>query len=304
LKLPVKRSSRQRKKTIEILPGVLAQMRAGRRALRSGPRFFRHAALGDGSDYLWWPRLFEFLVSRDGRRILYRCLDARRREAFLTYLLGQALSFALIKLGAEPIHATAVDVGRGAIVFLGDSGYGKSTLATSFLRAGHRILTDDLLLFCDDGPGVKAYPGPSRIKLMEDRAWELLPGIGPAGPMNRRGGKLIIPLAAAHGAGKKTRILAFYDLLPPGEAKRLHGISIQRLSSRDAFFALTRNTFNPRVATPSRLRQLFATATRIASKVPVKRLAFPRRLDVLPLVREAILRDVAKELRRTDRQAR
>ena len=280
------------------MPGGAAQMRAGRRALRSSPRLFRHATLSDGSDYLWWPRLFEFLISADGRRILYRCLDPRRREAFHTYLLGHALSFALIKSGAEPIHGTAVDVGPGAIVFLGDTGYGKSTLAAAFVAAGDRILTDDLLVLSSNGAGFKGYPGPPRIKLMENLAQRALPGVPAAGPMNRRGSKLIIPLGRRHAVDRKARILAFYDLLPPEKARnKQDSMSIQPLSTREAFMALTRNTFNPRVATPERLRQLFALTTAVAASVPVKRLSYPRTLEILPTVRKRVLDDVRQTQR-------
>ena len=269
-------------------------MRAGRRALCLGPRRFRHATLPDGSEYVWWPRFFEFLITADGQRILYRRLDPRRNEAFQTYLLGHALSFALIKLGAEPIHGTAVDVGAGAVVFLGDSGYGKSTLAAAFVAAGDRILTDDLLVLIANGTGFKAYPGPPRIKLMKKDAGRAMPGIQAAGPMNRRGGKLIIPLGERHAVNKKTRILAFYDLPSPDEGRKVESISIERLSSREAFMALTRNTFNPRVASPERLRQFFSLATDVAKKIPVKRLLFPRSLEVLPRVRKRVLEDVRR----------
>ena len=66
-------------------------------------------------------------------------------------MLGQALSFALIERGFEPLHGTAVVVDGVAAVFLGGSGCGKSSLAASFLATGHRVLTDDLLIVQPSG---------------------------------------------------------------------------------------------------------------------------------------------------------
>ena len=90
--------------------------------------WFHRIALPDGSDYLRWTGLFEFLVSPDGRRIAYCALKHASQETLQTYLVSQALSFALLKQGIEPLHATVVMIGEQAIAFLGDCGYGKSSL--------------------------------------------------------------------------------------------------------------------------------------------------------------------------------
>ncbi len=293
LRLPLPHAHSQQKTDIEFTPGAVRQMQQARRALLSRPRYFRHAAQADGSDYLWWPRLFEFIVSPDGRRIFYRCLDQRRREGFLTYLLGHALSFALIKRGLEPLHGTAVVIGGGAVVFLGDSGYGKSTLAATFLRCGHQLLTDDLLIVRPGtGREMLAYPGPPRIKLIEQGADKLLPGLRERAPMNTGRGKLVIPLSGRADFADGVPLRAFYVLTPPRGRRR--AIRLRPLSPREAFLALTRNTFNARVANPARLSQLFHTATRIAAEAPVKALSYPRRFSLLPAVRGRVLKDLAE----------
>ncbi|PYT92309.1 MAG: hypothetical protein DMG36_15620 [Acidobacteria bacterium] len=82
--------------------------------------WFHYAPLEDGSDYLRWTGLFEFLISADGRRIAARTLTDISQEAFQTYLLGQVLSFALLKQGIESLHSTVVAVDGGAVAILGD----------------------------------------------------------------------------------------------------------------------------------------------------------------------------------------
>ena len=62
-----------------------------------GGDWFRQAHLGDGSSYLRWRGLFEFLITPEGHRILARRLEEGSWEAFATYLLGQVLSFALLQ---------------------------------------------------------------------------------------------------------------------------------------------------------------------------------------------------------------
>ncbi len=147
--------------------------------------WFQHLRLPDGSDYLRWSGLFEFLVSPDGRRIHGHPLSGISREAFHAYLLGQTLSFALLKRGIEPLHATAVVIAGEVVGVLGDCGSGESCPAATFLRAGYRSLTDDLLVARERGQGFVAYPGHAWIKLFPRVARFLLEAQAAGVPMNK-----------------------------------------------------------------------------------------------------------------------
>lgn len=254
-------------------------------------RWFEHRRLDDGRRYVRWAGLFEFVIAADGGRI-----SARRvahapgtGRAFETYLLGQVLSFALIARGLEPLHATAVVVGDGAVGFLGDCGQGKSTLAAAFVRAGHALLTDDVLVLRDDAGGFRAAAGPPRVKLFPEPARRILGPHARGTPMNGRGGKLVFPLGARAACGDAP-VRALYVLRPE---RRARAITIRRLPPRHAFVALTRNTFNACVLDRARLARQFHLATRIALRVPVKTLAYPRGLDRLGGVRAAVEADLA-----------
>ncbi|MFQ5946352.1 MAG: hypothetical protein ACE5NC_08900 [Anaerolineae bacterium] len=258
--------------------------------------WFQHVQLRDGSDYLRWSGLFEFLVSPDGRRIACHSLTRASAEAFHAYLLGQVLSFALIKQGIEPLHSTAMVIDGEAVGFVGDTGYGKSSLGAAFLQAGHSLLTDDLLVLKDEGNRFVAYPGPPRIKLFPGIARSLLGERVTGTPMNNQTPKLVIPLdqngtLLPQGAFP---LKAMYVLTPPPASSRGHRITIRLLSPRRAFVELLKNTFNTMVVDRERLRGQFNLAARLASKLPVKSLSYPRRLDRLPEVHEAIQSDLVR----------
>src|SRR5258708_2983594 len=74
------------------------------------------ARLPDGTRYLRWARLFEFIVSPDGRHVWYRGLEDASLESFNTYLLGAVLSFSLLALGIEPLHGSAAVIDGHAVV--------------------------------------------------------------------------------------------------------------------------------------------------------------------------------------------
>ena len=252
--------------------------------------WYDHVRCPDGSDFLCWPGLFEFLVSPDGRWVACRTLEQATHESFQTYLLGQVLSFALVKLGHEPLHATTVVVEGSAVAFLGDSGYGKSSLAAVFVHAGHQILTDDLLLIRDINNALCGYPGPPRIKLFPQIAEQFLPQQAPGSPMNPETEKLIIPLDRDQVAAEPAPIHGFYSLQEP--TQDVPGMRLVSLSGAESIRELLRATFNVRLVGRDRLRRQFLAVHEWATRIAVRRLAYPRKPEMLQKVYDAILSDI------------
>jgi hypothetical protein len=270
-------------------PALFAQAIAGAQ-LNIPADWYHYAHLHDGSHYVRWAGLGEFLVSPDGALITCARAPAAALESFQVYLLNQAISFALVQKGFEPLHATTVIVDGEAIALLGDSGYGKSTLAASFLHAGHGLLTDDLLLLRPREGGMEAYPGPSRIKLFPKIARRFLGADVKGVPMKAAVSKQVIALGGGSLAPLPLR--AIYVLAPPHEARRRRSIRIEPMSPREAFLALVANTFNRRIEHSPRLQRQVSATAQLLRAVSVKKLSYPRLLARLPEVREAILTDM------------
>jgi hypothetical protein len=258
-------------------------------ASRPTRTWFRHEVLNDGSFYLEWPDFCRFVVSADGNRITCRPNNQASRESVYTYLLGQVLSFALVKKGIEPVHATVVVVKGQAIGFLGPCGNGKSTLAAAFLQAGDRMLTDDLLVVQQRGDALWAYPGPARIKLFPQAARRLLGGECTGVPMNPATHKLVIPLPHRLFQSEPVRLRVLYIL--EGLGSRRGTIQIRRLSQGRAFVEMLKSAFNNVVVESWRLQQHFNLTALQVTRVPVKQLSYSRTLASLPEVRQAILDD-------------
>ena len=251
--------------------------------------WFKVGRLADGSSYVRWETVGEFLVSPDGLQVRCRQFDLASTESFQVYLLGQALSFALVNRGFEPIHATVVVVNGEAVVFLGDSGFGKSTLAASFVSAGYPVLTDDLLILQPGTDRVLAYPGPARIKLFPKAARQFLGDAASGIRMNPDTEKLILPLDRKQVYPAPVPVKAIYALAPPREVFRKQSIRIETLSPRESFLELVKNTFNRRIVDSGRLTRQLQEMSRLVDHLPVQRLSIPRDLDRLPLFREAII---------------
>jgi hypothetical protein len=267
----------------EVIRGVTLQHRSD---------WYHYARLQDGSSYVKWDGLGEFLVSSDGRRIICAHDTSAPMESFQVYLLGQALGFALVKSGFEPLHATAIDIGGEAIALLGASGFGKSSLAACFLAGGYSLLTDDLLLLRPGSQGVDAYPGPPRIKLFPRMARRFLGPKANGVPMNWGTDKMVVALDQRQIRQAPALLRAVYAITPPHETRGLRDITIEPLSEQGAFMALVANTFNCLLVDPERLQRQVSETSRLLGSVPVKKLTYPRKLKDLPSVREAILSDV------------
>jgi hypothetical protein len=264
----------------------------GPRVLAAGSAPWSDQRLADGSTYLRWTNVFDFLIPPDGKALLCRPLHADAESAFYTHL-GRSLSFALINLGIEPLHATTFVVDGGAVALMGDCGYGKSSLGAAFIQAGFPLLTDDLLVLKHDEDGVTAYPGAPRVKLYPGVARRIFGARVTGLRLKRLTPKLIIPVEGARAQATPVPLKAIYVLTPPWR-RAAAGLRIRRLRSRQAFMGIVRNTFNTTVSHPERLERQFALATRLAMQVPIKSLSYPREFRMLQVAREAILADLRK----------
>ena len=251
--------------------------------------FHHYAQLPDGTIYLGWDTVGEFVVSADGRDIRCRRADDATWESFEAYMFGQALSFALVKQRIEPLHATTVVVDGEAIAFLGASAHGKSSLAASFLSAGHRLLTDDLLVVEKRGDSLDAHPGPARIKLFAAVARRFLSAVEGRARMNAATEKMIVPLDDHQRCTAPVPLTAVFVVTAPREACRRSDIAIEPLSRRDAFLNLLGATFNRRIVRPFRLARQFEVMAGVAERISIHTLSYPRSLDRLAEVRDAIL---------------
>lgn len=260
-------------------------------AHRESDGFWEYRRFEDGAARFSWKDHFDFLVSGDGGLVRWRRLAGVPDEVLFTYLLNQVLSHCLLLRGVETLHATSVVIGGKAIAILGDSGYGKSTLAAAFVREGYPLLTDDVLVSEFVQAGVLALPSLPRLKLAPEVADAWFRGRRTL-PMNTFTSKRILALDPAEHAAQPVPLRAFFAI--PSDAGSAE-ISIRRAEGHDALLPLIQNTFEPNLLSRPRLERQFHFASRMAKAVPVKLLSYPRQLDRLPAVVASMLADLAQD---------
>jgi hypothetical protein len=251
--------------------------------------------VADGWSYIGYDGMFEFLVSPSGDRILYRFLAEVTLESFQTYALGRVFSFALVKMGYEPLHAATVVVNGRAVAFLGASTYGKSSLAACFVAAGYPLLTDDVLRLEEHDGRYMAFPGPSKLKLLPAVARHYLGDISVGVPINNKATsapKLVFQLSREQRFTAAAPLAAIYVVAAPRKVYRKQRIMISALPALESVVSILSFTHNHNLTGPARLTRQLDAAQRLITMVPMRSLAYPRSFSILGDVKNAILSDL------------
>lgn len=131
----------------------------------------------NGGYRLWTDREGWFEVHPDSRSVkVPRGTRGLRREV---RLWGIPTVLCFLRRGDLSLHAAAVEVDGAAVLLAAPGRQGKTTLAAAFLRAGYRVLAEDISC-CRAGDEPVLFPGPALIRLRPDAADHIrLPGTVP-----------------------------------------------------------------------------------------------------------------------------
>ncbi len=209
-----------------------------------------------------------FAVAGDGRSIRVGEVENSAPGSLVDdALLGPPLLLALALQGVPCLHASAVAAEQGVVAWLGPSGAGKSTLAAYLGRDGSpwKRCADDLLPVEVGPDGTHALPHFPQLKLPAAAQW--------CGQQPER-----LPLRALY-------------LLGESEAEG-RGVTIEPLAPTDAVLEILRQTAAWSLYSPDLAGRHLAMCARIAETVPVRRLSYPRRFEILPEVAAAIRADL------------
>lgn len=238
--------------------------------------------------------LADFFISDNGKKIAYLSDDETPPNTLRHLLLNQVIPLVINLRGSEALHASAVLAQGGTIAFIGSTGSGKSTLAGSFLCAEHPFVSDDCLAVSEKRGGIYAIPAYPGLRLWEDSLTWLFG--------NNRRFESVAHYTTKHQfpIEKKPKVFCseqqplnrIYLIAGPSEVGKDRHIIIEPLTHRDSFMALVKSTFRLDITDRTMLKRQFQFLERVVSCVSVRRLIFPRDFNLLPAVREAILKDL------------
>ncbi len=217
------------------------------------------------------------MVFRQGGQVIVYPKENADPAQLAALLVGRALSNAFRQRGWLPLHASAVvlegiDGVARTVLFVGESGAGKSTTAAAFHARGHRVIADDLAVLQQVGSKCVVRPAWSRVRLNPDSlavlGQEELPSVF---HIDKQSVEL--------GPGRLRRLFAVDRIYVLHYG---HGLESARLPAADAARVLDQFSFpRKRHGLPDTVLSGIRLSAGVAAKVQVCNLTRQRSLDAL-----------------------
>lgn len=175
----------------------------------------------------------DFEISADLRRITWHADEKTDPELVPLFITGTVIAALLMLQGETTMHASAVQVGRHAIAFVGQSGAGKSTLAALLCgQPGVSLLCDDLLRLAPSKDGLLCHSGCGEVRLRSQAA-SLADG-------QEGGGSYTTPdkRTAFIPPLRSTCLPKLAAIVCPVPRRELLAPKVERLTARQALFEL------------------------------------------------------------------
>lgn len=249
---------------------------------------------GDTSCFLLYPQIGAFRIAAPG------LIEVEPRPgvdpALVAFpLLGPVIALLLQARGAFLLHGSALAGPDGrAFAFLGDKGAGKSTTAAAFLRAGHALLTDDIIAIegLETGAG-RISPAFPQVKLTHAAADALADadlGARPDVPLVRDKRRFLL----GSGFAADAHVPARFFLLTRGAR-----LDLRPLDAKERMKAFMRFSygarFGPEAITPAIAARHVRHCAALAHRAEAAILTVPHDLaalgEVVAFVEEAIALD-------------
>lgn len=245
-------------------------------------------------DYLLrFPNVAEFLIDIDSNVIQCFFDPDTSPDTIQHLLVDQVVPRILGQQGQLVVHAGCVMMPNGeAIAFLGDSGWGKSTLAASFYESGLQLLTDDCLLIDMQANKAVGIPNYAGVRLFNDSADQVIGQSSPLFPVaHYTDKKRLIMHGDQNNNSERASLEAIFLLVDPMECDQQTVVNIEAVTGVGEMMEIIKRMFVLDVTDKQLQASLFKkVAELLASGVPIYRLSYPRDYSLLSRVRDSVIK--------------
>jgi hypothetical protein len=233
------------------------------------------------------PQVARYWV-RGGEQIVVTPQAGSLPEEVRLFLLGTVWAALLHQRGLLVLHASGILTPQGAVLLMGRSSAGKSSLAAAFYQRGYPVLGDDTIAVDVVAGQPVVYPAFAQLRLWPDMLREL--GIAPEDtlPLRPKLPKRILP--ASQGFSPAAQPLRAIYLLGTDLASEL---KLEKMQGMSRFSTLLNNTFREKFLSGLGVRpQHFQKVSQVAQKTPVALLVRARQGAQFEKLVEAVEKDL------------
>jgi len=248
----------------------------------------------NGEYFLKFPSLAIFSIHLASRSI--KCYpESKISESFISHLFVDQIFPRIVNhLFSLTLHCCANRIENSALLFLGQTGWGKSTLGANFHVNGFEILNDDAITVRLVSNNCVAIPNYCGIRLKEDSIKEIFEPHFSASNLSSTtvevGSKKQLSIAQTHlrNALAPLPIRAIFVLNEP-ETCQNDTPYITKQTLPQATISLINFGFYLNIKSCSEMSRCLSETTLLAAKVPTYLLNYRRKYCLLNSVREVIL---------------
>ena len=221
-----------------------------------------------------------------GREITFTPVSGCTAENIRFYLVGTVMAILLYQRKFLVLHGSVVDIDGEAVIFLGNSGDGKSSTAAALHAEGYNLINDDVAPIIIGRGKAILQPGFPQIKMGRETARVLNYDFD--------------SLTELHQAEEKRGYRPQYDSLP--QPMNIRRIYVLGYGSKFAVEAIAPSSAVKELAHHSRPTTLyhqgdalhFFQCANLIAEQNIYRLERPKSLELLPRIVEFVLDDLNK----------
>lgn len=256
--------------------------------------------LGDGRVVYDFDGFAAYVVDRAAKRIVIH-RDPGVDDATLGHLLvDTVLPMHFAVSGELVLHASSICLGEGsdrfAVLFVGESGAGKSTTATACALAGATLLGDDFAMVKVSRADASVIPGNVGVRLWEDSALALLPGHS-GRPVAQYTSKVRLGSAdlqsRIHAEPVRIGVVFFLGPRLPNDVDHL----VEEQSPADAFHRLRQESFGYSYVSRAEHEALMTALGSLIENAICLRLQLPESLDGVTGAASRLIDELADRVR-------
>ena len=239
----------------------------------------------DGSYILRFENAVDFLISPKGDLIQYHVFGNYTNNHTQSALFNQVIPMVMNLRGTEVLHASSILSLKGAVTFIGNGGYGKSTLAAGLVQAGLQLLSDDVVPLIFYGKELWTSSGLPRMGLWP-HARQLLT---PNGKADENPDKSLFKLTSTQYKSGNFPLKHIYFLKPSDESV---SITTAPMTAQRTFIELVRAAHRLDLTDHAMLQRQFKTLQQVVQIINAKELIYPASIPDIKGLCSTVIRDL------------
>ena len=226
----------------------------------------------------------DFFISPSGTEIFYDESRNISKSEIIHKFFNQILPMTMNYLDKEVIHASSILVSGEAIAFVGNGGYGKSTIAASLIKEGNKLISDDAVPLILNHNKIYTASGLNTINL-----WPHAQKILNRTKKDSVHSKSYVVLSKEEYSMGTFPLKKIYFLKPSQDIKE---ISVNKLSKQEAAMELVRAAHRLDITNKQMLQNQLTILTKISGLLSCDMLSFPANIPEPKLISSFILSDL------------